>query len=210
MSDSGAEKEKNVIQVRVASPPESVRAKYHPIQVEWYFDITEQIALALQSPPIQEFLGKVLEKEEIPKDKVREIRVMRLPPLRAKAEVSETRLIVQQLLGTYDRRWKRVNLYPIARWPDKRVEPNKKLKGLDLRVWFLTVWRAVSVVVHEILHAKYGRQEKRVQKLTAEYVSNFVKSHRWFWQMEEWICRSRLIGANLTACFRELNADCDL
>lgn len=145
--------------IRIARPPQSLIKKFSEKYVEFYFEYAEVVAETLRWPLFQRLLDRVIREENINKNEVRDIRVIVFPSKNKRGK---------GLAGRCSKRG-RISVYPKEIRSLLRLLMRNKREKLD----FYLKKRAISTVVHELLHIKYLGDEKRVRELTKNYLDTF-------------------------------------
>jgi len=151
--------------LKLAQIPKFALNEFHQTQVEYYTKYSELMyrILGIKSVPV--FIEAIMKTENIEKDKVKEIKVMRLPAFRSRQlkEVDDGR----QLMGRYSDKKCLIELYPLLVWPDEKKPLSKKDMDLNKKLGETGV-HTVKTLIHEILHIKY-KDEGKVKELTDKY-----------------------------------------
>jgi hypothetical protein len=140
--------------------------------MEYYVKYSELMYRILGTKSVLAFTQVVMNTENIEKDKVKEIKVMRLPAFRSRQlkEVGDER----QLMGRYSPKKCLIELYPLLVWSDERKPLNKKDMDLSKKLGEIGI-HTIKTLIHEILHIKY-KDEGKVKELTDKYFELHEKS----------------------------------
>jgi len=111
---------------------------------------------------VPSFVERLMNLEGIPKDKLKEIKVMRLPSYRSRQLAREKD--ERQLMGRYSPKKGLMELYPLLVWQDEKkplseedMDVNKKLGEIGIHT--------IKTLFHEVLHIKHDdkREENEVK-----------------------------------------------
>ena len=122
------------------------------------------VGKALRKPLFQRFLRWLLKKENIDESLIEEVRIKVLPFQKKNGN---------NLAGKWNRRGN-ISIFP------KSYEFYGKLlakHGNEIAHSYVKC-RARATLIHEILHAKYSRDEKKVRKLTERYFTLYARDPR--------------------------------
>lgn len=145
--------------IRILHPPESLIKKFSEKHAEFYFEYAKVVAETLRWPLFQRFLDWVIGEENVNKNEVRDIRVIVFPSKNKRGK---------RLAGRCSKRG-RISVYPKGIRSLLRLFMKNEKEKLD----FYLKKRAISTVIHELLHIKYLSDEKRVRELTKNYLDTF-------------------------------------
>ena len=135
--------------IRIANPPLDLIEKYHESQREFYSLHTKWIIEILRSNPVQWFLeNRIMREQSIPKDNIKDIRIMRFPPKELPFKNEKQRI----LSGRYDPKNCQISIYPYPLC----IKPEEPLpKDLLFPKPKLLMERLIKSLLEETLHAKY-------------------------------------------------------
>jgi len=148
-----------LVLIRIADPPESLIKEFPEKHAEFYFKYAKVVAETLRWPSFQSFLDWVIKKENINKNGVKDIRVIVFPSKNEKGK---------RLAGRCSKRGQ-ISIYP------KGIKAILRLlvKNKKEKLGFYLKKRAMSTLIHELLHIKYLDDEERVRELTKNYFDVF-------------------------------------
>jgi len=148
-----------LVLIRIADPPESLIKEIPEKHAEFYFKYAKVVAETLRCHSFQSFLDWVIKKENINKDEVRDIRVIVFPSKNERGK---------RLAGRCSKRGQ-ISIYP------KGIKAILRLlvKNKKEKLGFYLKKRAMSTLIHELLHVKYLDDEERVRELTKSYFDVF-------------------------------------
>lgn len=153
-----------MIPVRIANPPSDLMQKFHPTQLDFYHLQAKFIAKILGDPQFQKFLENcVIKKEDIPRNKIKEIAIMRLPSKKYRKSLG--------LAARYNVKTYQIRIYPYKVKDDPK-EPITSKDRVPTPLAFLK--RVIRAIIHEVLHAKYNRDYARKKGLTEEELERVV------------------------------------
>lgn len=133
------------------------------INSSFYLKYSRFTLKALNKRVFQEFLADVLKTERIPQTSIDSISIEVLPaPRKNGLTIAGKCNIVKG----------KIRIYPK---PLKFCDAFRKEYGQYLLVEYAGN-RARAVLIHELLHLKYGSDEDGVRKLTEEYYSQLIKT----------------------------------
>lgn len=151
--------------LKLAQIPKFALNEFHQTQVEYYAKYSKLMyrILGIKSVPV--FIEAIMKTENIEKDQVTEIKVMRLPAFRSRQlkEVGDER----QLMGRYSAKKCLIELYPLLVWSNEEKLLNQKDMDLSKKLGEIGV-HTIKTLIHEILHIKY-KDESKVKELTDKY-----------------------------------------
>lgn len=108
--------------LRLAEIPKFAQAEFHQTQVEYYAKYSELMYRILRLENTQSFIKSMMDMEEIARDRVREIKVMRLPSFHSRQLKNSGDK--RQLFGRYSPKKCLIEIYPLLVWPNEK-EPIK-------------------------------------------------------------------------------------
>lgn len=153
-----------LILIRIAAPPESLVKEIPGKHVEFYLRYAEVVAETLSRPSFQRFLEKVIKKENIEKNEIRGIQVIVFPSRSKKGK---------RLAGSCSGGGQ-ISIYPKGMRAVLRSLAKNKEEKLD----FYLKKRAMSTLIHELLHIKYLDDEEGIRELTKNYFDVFNLSRQ--------------------------------
>lgn len=133
-------------------------------QVSFYMKYTSIVVKTLRKPRFQRFLRWILTRENMHEDRVENIHIM-IFPFRKKNG--------RGLAGRCNSKGE-IYIFP------KRRDLCRKLKsklGKEKILCYIRK-RAKAALIHELLHLKYSCDEKKVRRLTREYLEMFDPEFR--------------------------------
>jgi len=145
--------------IRIASPPQNLINKFPKKHMEFYFQYANVIAETLKCSPFQNFLNWITNEENINKNRVVDIQVVIFPFKKRKGK---------GLAGRCSRKGQ-IKIYPRGIKFLNRLLMKTDEEKLDLYVKA----RAMSTLIHELLHIKYLGNEEKVKELTKNYFDIF-------------------------------------
>ncbi|MFQ6086649.1 MAG: hypothetical protein ACE5OV_01370 [Candidatus Bathyarchaeia archaeon] len=145
--------------IRIARPSQNLINKFPKKYVEFYFGYANVITETLKWPSFQNFLNWMIKEENINKNKIVDIQVKIFPFKKRKGKGLAGRCSKKGQIKIYPRRIKFLSGLLM------KTEEEK----LDLYVKA----RAMSTLIHELLHIKYLSDEEKVKKLTKNYFDIF-------------------------------------
>ena len=158
--------------LKLAQVPKFALDEFHPSQVEYYAKYSKLMYRILGIKSVSVFIEAITKKENIEKDKVKEIKVMRLPSFRSKQlkKVGDER----QLMGRYSPEKRLIELYPLLVWSDEKKPLSKKDMDLSKKLGEIGI-RTIKTLIHEILHIGY-KNEAKVKELTEKYFKLYTET----------------------------------
>jgi len=159
--------------LRLAEMPKFAQAEFHQSQVEYYAKYSELMYRILRIKRLQFFIESIMNTEDIARDKVREIKVMRLPSFYSRRfkNVGDKR----QLFGRYSPKRRLIEIYPLLVWSNQKEPLKSESMDLNKKLGQIGV-HAIKTVIWEILRAKYGNERDKVKELTDEYFKLYEKT----------------------------------
>lgn len=149
----------NFAPIRIAGPSQNLINKFSKKYVEFYFQYANVIAETLKRPPFQNFLNWIINEENIDKNRVTDIQVVIFPFKKKEGK---------GLAGRCSKKG-RIKIYPRGiKFLNKLLKKTEEEK-LDSYVKA----RAMSTLIHELLHIKYQDNEEKVKELTKNYFGIF-------------------------------------
>jgi hypothetical protein len=147
--------------IRIGFIPEELPA-FSSNQVRFYRRYSSFVFKSLAKTSFQRFLNWMLTREHIEKETIRVIQV-KILPLRGKngKGVAGKCNLAQGLIRIYPKTSKFCQLF--------RRKFGKKILHIYAKN------RARAALIHELLHLKYGEDEKTVRELSQEYFGIFTK-----------------------------------
>ena len=131
-------------------------------QVRFYLKYSSFVFKALQKPAFQKFLQWMLKNERIEEQTVRAVHVKVLPMRRKNGK---------GIAGNCDAARGRIRIYPKT---TKFCQLFKQKFGRNTLL-FYAVNRARAALIHELLHLKYVKDERKVRELAKGYFCIFTK-----------------------------------
>ncbi len=133
-------------------------------QVSFYMKYTSIVVKTLRKPSFQRFLRWILTRENMHEDRVENIHIMIFPFQKKNG---------RGLAGRCNSKGE-IYIFP------KRLGLCRKLKselGKEKILCYIRK-RAKAALIHELLHLKYSCDEKKVRRLTREYLEMFDPEFR--------------------------------
>lgn len=174
--------------VRIANPPPALLAKYTIKEKTFYYDYANFVVRLIQNQNVTERIHHVVSTERIATDRPVDIRVMVFPARTFRGRQNRI------LHGSYSQSASQISLYPL-RIPKQWIRSEgaelfrpdlRSLSQRNLRLLYEISEAAVSTMIHEILHVKFGQrgmnrygEESLVRKLEGQFMQ----------ESEEWIMR---------------------
>ena len=173
------------ISARIATPPESLIAKYTRKEKDFFYNYAEFVLRSVTSPQVKEQLIRLIERERFIVNKTIDLRIMVFPdrPL-----VGRPRNILH---GSYNHDSAQISLYPL-KLPREWLRSEglslfktipRELSRSQSRVLSQIFESALSTLIHEVLHVKFeGRnlppyeEEAIVRKLENKYAQEWFES----------------------------------
>jgi len=137
-------------------------ANFSQNQVRFYLKYSSFVFKALRKPSFQKFLYWMLKKETIAEQIIRTVHVKVLPLRRKNGK---------GIAGNCDTARGRIRIYPKTTKFCKIFK--QKFGRYNLLVYAGN--RARAALIHELLHLKYAKDEKRVRELAQDYFCIFTK-----------------------------------
>ena len=172
--------------VRTANPPPALLAKYTVKEKTFYYDYANFVVRLIQNQNVTDRLHLVISTERIATDRPVDIRVMVFPARTFRGRQNRI------LHGSYSQSASQISLYPL-RIPKQWIrnegaelfrEDLRSLSQRKLRLLYEISEAAVSTMIHEILHVKFGQrgmnrygEESLVRKLEGQFMQ----------ESEDWI-----------------------
>jgi len=155
--------EKELLLERMSIVASIKKGKKKNANCEFYGNYAVFVFKSLKNPIVLRFLHWILKRETIPKDRIKNVQIRMFPSLKKNG---------RYLNGKCNSPGE-VFLYP------KRLDAcRKKSQRLSLKcVREYIRGRALASLIHELLHLKYGCNEKKVKALTKQYYSMFNRKH---------------------------------
>jgi hypothetical protein len=166
--------------IRIASPSPNMINKLPKKYVEFYFQYANVITETLRWSSFQGFLNWMIKEENINQNRVADIQVVIFPFKKKEGKGLAGRCSKNGQIKIYPRGIEFLN----------RLLMKTKEEELDLYVKA----RAMSTLIHELLHIKYLGNEEKVRELTKNYFDIF-NSH---WQRSNYGSQNRVERLNIT------------
>ena len=161
----------------LAEIPKFAQAEFHQTQVEYYAKYSELMYRILRLENTQSFIESMMDMEEIARDRVREIKVMRLPSFHSRRLKNSGNK--RRLFGRYSPTKRLIEIYPLLVCPNEKEPIESGSMNLKEKLGHIAV-HTIKTVIWEILRAKYGNDRDKVKELTEKYFNlhtkRFVKS----------------------------------
>lgn len=171
--------------VRIANPPPALLAKYTVKEQTFYYDYAKFVVRLIQHQNVTDRIHHVVSTERIVTDRPVDIRVMVFPARTFRGRQNRI------LHGSYSQSASQISLYPL-RIPKQWIRSEgAELFRADLRslsrrkmgLLYEMSEAAVSTMIHEILHVKFGQrgmnrygEESLVRKLEGQFMQ---ESEQW-------------------------------
>ncbi len=170
------------ISARIANPPPGLLTKYARKEREFFFEYANFVLKIIENETIVDRLRGIFEKESIRIEKPVDLRIMVFPARALRGRPNRV------LHGSYNQPSSQISLYPL-KFPRiwVRIEgfdlfrtPFESLPDEKRRLLLEISQSAVSTLVHEILHVKFGSrgllpyvEEAIVRKLERQYMEEW-------------------------------------
>lgn len=149
----------NFALIRIANPSQNLINRFPEKYVKFYFEYANVIAETLKWPSFQNFLNWITLKENINKNRITDVQVEIFPFKKKKGK---------GFAGRCSRKGQ-IKIYP------KGIKFLSRLlmKTEDEKLISYIKARAMSTLIHELLHIKYQGDEEKVKALTKKYFDIF-------------------------------------
>ncbi|HVH16318.1 MAG TPA: hypothetical protein VNA15_11460 [Candidatus Angelobacter sp.] len=167
------------VDVRIANPPPALLSKYTVKEKTFYYDYADFVVRLIQNQNVTERIHHVVSAERIVTDRPVDIRVMIFPARTFRGRQNRI------LHGSYSQSASQISLYPL-RIPREWIRSEgaelfradlRSLSRRKLRLLYKMSEAAVSTMIHEILHVKFGLrgmnrygEESLVRKLEGQFM----------------------------------------
>lgn len=165
--------------VRIANPPPALLAKYTSKEKTFYYEYANFVVRLIQNQTVTDRIHLVISTERIATDRPVDIRVMVFPARTFRGRQNRI------LHGSYSQSASQISLYPL-RMPKQWIRSEgaelfradlRSLSQRKLRLLYEMSEAAVSTMIHEILHVKFGQrgmnrygEESLVRKLEGQFM----------------------------------------
>lgn len=173
------------IGVRIANPPPALLTKYTMKEKGFFYDYADFVVRLIRNQNVIDRIHNVISSERIVTDRPVDIRVMVFPARTFRGRQNRI------LHGSYSQSASQISLYPL-RIPKQWIRSEgadlfradlRSLSQRKLRLLYEISEAAVSTMIHEILHVKFGQrgmnrygEESLVRKLEGQFMQ---ESEHW-------------------------------
>ena len=144
----------------------STRNSKNKSEVEFYSKYSVFVLESLKKPLFQIYLNWIMKREEIDKRKIKSVQIRMFPFIKQNGNA---------LAGRCYTKKGEIFLFPKKRKSCQKIKQRTDAKGL-LKV---LQGRARAALIHEILHIKYKKDERKVKNLTKKYYTHFYKKNNY-------------------------------
>ena len=138
------------------------KSEFHKKHIIFYEEYASFVHRTLRNPLYQKFLNWVLRKEKIQKSDVKEVQIRTFPFKKKNGKSVAGKCKSNGEILLYPKRLK-ICLRILRKFGMKKL-------------YFYIRCRARAALLHEVLHLKYEKNEKKVRELTKKYVALFNRN----------------------------------
>ena len=145
--------------IRITFDPRKM-GKSSEKKIRYYEKYAFFVSKTLKEPLFQTFLHRILRKENIKIDNIRDIQIKTFPFIKENGN---------RLFGKCNNKGV-ICLYP----KEIRLRQKRALTWRENKIKNYVKCRARAALVHEVLHLKYLNKEVKVRELTRKYFNSFI------------------------------------